>query len=104
MNYGPVIFSSTWTQGMYETDKAGYVWPTGREVGGHAYLMIGWDQYDVAICQQSWGKDYGNDGVFFLTKESRQQLYAKGYWSALTVAQLAYKPKKLNRNIPAGMI
>jgi hypothetical protein len=92
--YGPVIFSTSWTEGMYEVDKAGYVWPNGRDAGGHAYLIFGWDEFDNAICVNSWNEDWGKEGTFKLSRESRNKLYSMGYWSALTVAQLAHKTRK----------
>lgn len=102
LNFGPVIFSSTWTSGMFYPDHGGYVWPRGTDEGGHAYVIIGWDQYDTAICQQSWGEGWGQDGIFRLTREARAALYNLGYYSALTVPQLSYYDS--NRRRKAGVV
>jgi hypothetical protein len=86
--YGPVIFSSRWTDGMYDTDPKGFKWVTGGIVGGHAYLVFGVTEWGTWQCQNSWGYDEGIEGCFYLSPETQRKLMGLGYWSALTTDQL----------------
>jgi C1A family cysteine protease len=49
---------SSYQGGVYE-----HVW--GEDVGGHAILIVGWDdEQQCWICKNSWGEDWGEDGYF----------------------------------------
>lgn len=72
---GPMVFGTTWYEGMMEADKHGFVHMKGEAVGGHAYLVNGANRDkpcpDGTIgafrCVQSWGEDWGEKGRFWLS-------------------------------------
>lgn len=78
---GPVIAGTSWYDGMFATDAAGFVWPTGGVVGGHEYLVLG---YDPTACEgrgrvaflQSWGPAWGRLGRFFMRGDVFAELLA----------------------------
>jgi hypothetical protein len=61
---GPLVFGSNWYADMMKPTRGdGFIYPTGRSVGGHAYLLIGYDdRRQIAVIQNSWGLDWGIDG------------------------------------------
>jgi hypothetical protein len=60
--FGPVVLGTIWTEGMMRPSLIGKVIrPTGKVVGGHAYLWIGVDS-TYAILRNSWGMDWGREG------------------------------------------
>ncbi len=38
---GPLVLGTDWHAGMFNPSAGGYIWPTGRVAGGHAYVAIG---------------------------------------------------------------
>ncbi len=80
---GPIMGGFLWTAGMDKPDGQGYGHPTGRELGGHAFLIGGWIPVsrwtwllDDVICPNTWGLDWNK---FLLRYENRQQ-YFPGYF------------------------
>jgi hypothetical protein len=71
LNHGPVVVGTNWYEGMEQTDRWGYVHPTGQCMGGHAWLLIGVDyrnplnRYFVGL--NSWGESWGERGTFNLS-------------------------------------
>ena len=63
MNYGPVLASIKWYD-SYKPDNKG-VLSTAKSgnVGGHAIMIYGWNKTGF-LCQNSWGKNWGNGGRF----------------------------------------
>jgi hypothetical protein len=54
-----------WYEGMYETDVDGFVHPTGKKVGGHAYAIAGFNWLNGFLryrIENSWGADWGDNG------------------------------------------
>lgn len=83
ITYGPCVLGIDWYEGMYNTDRNGFIAPKGRIVGGHAimvasahikykrisktrWLSYGFGDMDKAksyvILHNSWGKDWGVNG------------------------------------------
>ena len=65
--YGPVIASVKW-MGNWSFKKDGTLVEdtTNKEPKGyHAIMIVGWNENGF-ICQNSWGKDFGNEGRFIL--------------------------------------
>lgn len=68
----PVVFGIM----VYESFESDVVRKTGRvplpkrseaALGGHAVLMIGYDNSEKSfICQNSWGEEWGDKGFFYL--------------------------------------
>jgi hypothetical protein len=60
--YGPVVLGTAWYQGMYKPSLFNnIIRPTGKLLGGHAYLWIGVDK-TYATIRNSWGIDWGKSG------------------------------------------
>lgn len=60
---GSVVLGTAWYSGMFTPDRHGFIRPTGRIVGGHAYLCIGYsaDAGRFRIVN-SWGHGWGQNG------------------------------------------
>lgn len=52
-------------------DKERFWEPGGQEMGGHAVILTGW-QKDGFILQNSWGTQWGNNGIMILPNEDWQ--------------------------------
>jgi papain like protease len=62
---GPVIMGTNWYTDMFTPDAYGFVTPTGRLAGGHAWTVIGYNSKKKAFrAIQSWGKEWGQNGRF----------------------------------------
>ena len=73
--HGPVVLGTNWYQGMFEADKTGLIVPTGSLAGGHAYLVLGYDEATKRLlCQNSWGTGWGLRGRFSLHYEDAERL------------------------------
>jgi len=60
--FGPVVFGTIWYAGMFKPSLLGKVIrPTGKVVGGHAWLALGVDAKYVTI-RNSWGTAWGKGG------------------------------------------
>jgi hypothetical protein len=67
---GVVVAGSMWTRGMARTDKKGFIKPEGASVGGHAWLIAGYDSIrGIFRCANSWGRAWGQNGRFWLAGE-----------------------------------
>ena len=76
-NHGPVVLGTDWFDGMMTADATGLVVPSGDLAGGHAYVAIGYDDPSHRLlCQNSWGKDWGLNGRFFLHYDDAEALIA----------------------------
>jgi len=57
---GPVVMGTSWYDGMFAVDAAGFLRLTGQVVGGHAWLLYG-NTPEHYLMQNSWGP-WGIDG------------------------------------------
>lgn len=65
---GPVVLGTLWTYEMFFPAPNGFIAPTGREVGGHAYVVIGASRTKQAVrIINSWGRDWGANGRAWLS-------------------------------------
>lgn len=85
---GTNVLGTYWYTGMANTNPAGFLSPTGRIAGGHAYLDVGYavkpaglifnedkKKYEILpggtedahIIQNSWGLDWGVRGLALIT-------------------------------------
>lgn len=72
---GPVVLGTDWHEQMFRPGPTGLVELGGPVVGGHAYVVLGYDDRTrLLICQNSWGKDYGVRGRFLLRYEDADRL------------------------------
>ena len=57
---GPPVIGIKWFEGMQTPDKNGFVFPTGRLVGGHCLIISGINWFDeYFLLHNSWGKKWG---------------------------------------------
>ena len=66
---GPLVLGTDWLEGMM-SPTASNVWTiqaTGSFVGGHAYLLLGYDDSrGLALIHNSWGSRWGLDGRAYI--------------------------------------
>lgn len=76
---GPVVLGTNWYSGMMKPNSQHVVAVKGTVVGGHAYLLVGYDdKKGLALLQNSWGKDWGNKGRCWISYDDLQRLIAEG--------------------------
>ena len=79
LKFGPLVFGTSWTTGMFDPDPNGYVVPIGSLAGGHAYFGY---RADLAkreiIFRNSWDVTYGQGGDFRMRLEDVQDLMEDG--------------------------
>jgi hypothetical protein len=77
-NLGTALIGMDWKSAMMRTDERGFVGTGGRVEGGHCIKTTGWSHVrDAFRCQQSWGRSWGQNGLFWLpAAEVRAQLAA----------------------------
>lgn len=93
--HGPMVFGTTWYEGMMEADKSGFVTIKGEPVGGHAYLVNGANRdkkcpdgtVGAFRCVQSWGKGWGQQGRFWLSFKDATALILD-YGEAATATEI----------------
>jgi len=79
---GPLVMGTTWTYDMFDTDHWGFVTPTGRFAGGHAWLLDGIAVYKkcpdgtigAARALNSWGRTWGEAGRFWISLKDLETL------------------------------
>jgi hypothetical protein len=83
LSIGPVVMGTDWTDDMVEPDSEGYISPTGQNIGGHAWLLVGADRNRVhkktgargAIRKLgSWGSGWAQKGRAWMTFDDLQKL------------------------------
>jgi hypothetical protein len=82
---GPVVIGIPWFSGMYETGPNGLVRLSGKNVGGHAITITGYDPamringrtYEVFRWRNSWGKSYGVAGSGYIKYNDLAKLLAQ---------------------------
>lgn len=71
---GPVVIGVDWFHPMFRP-RGEYIVPAGSAVGGHAVLLHGWSEERKAFRGlNSWGKDWGNKGKFWLDEQDARYL------------------------------
>lgn len=65
LTQGPVIMGTLWRDQMWETDSRGVIRSAGNVVGGHAWMVYGYEN-GWFRCQQSWGSNWGLKGRFWV--------------------------------------
>lgn len=64
MQYGPCLAAIQWYK-KYTIDELDRIHFSGDMSGGHAFMIYGWNGLGW-LCQNSWGKWFGNNGRFIL--------------------------------------
>jgi hypothetical protein len=75
LEVGPVVVGTVWTYDMFTPDGAGVIRPTGQSVGGHAYLLNGYNTRSGYFrIKNSWGRGWGENGHAYLHIDDLQRL------------------------------
>ena len=62
---GPLLANMILFEDLEYYSSGVYRHVSGRQLGGHAITLVGWDNDDRAwIARNSWGPDWGEDGYF----------------------------------------
>jgi hypothetical protein len=86
LTVGPVVMGTVWTDGMFMADDEGYIDDVGgREVGGHAYVLIGAnrnrksERHGVGAVRvlNSWGTNWEDKGRAWLSFKGLEWLLAQ---------------------------
>jgi hypothetical protein len=74
--FGAVVLGTNWTEGMCKPSLINkIISPTGKVVGGHAYLWIGVDRV-YATLLNSWGTTWGKGGYARIKLSDLAALFA----------------------------
>jgi C1A family cysteine protease len=100
---GPVIVGTNWYSDMYKPNRfTGFIRPTGRPDGGHAYLIRGADDTVKAPdgtkgafrIINSWGVNWGQQGKAWLSYKDMDGLI-KNQGEAVTATEVFNKTPKV---------
>jgi hypothetical protein len=73
--YSPASVGTVWTDDMFDPDSAGFIWPTGPEVGGHAYEIVFASHLRQAYRMiNSWSASWGQNGRAWITRAAMASL------------------------------
>lgn len=73
----PVMCGTSWTNNMFDPDRAGLIRPTGSEAGGHEYAAVAYSTRTHRIkFRNHWTKEWGANGRFYMLAADFEQLLA----------------------------
>lgn len=79
LTVGPVVVGTKWYNDMNTPRPNGIMKITGRDMGGHAYVLNGVNLESGMIrIKNSWGKGWGKDGFAFISIADFEKLLAQG--------------------------
>jgi len=78
LNHGSVVMGTVWLRQMFSPDANGYVTVSGADMGGHCWLLLGYDKVadEYSAADNSWGEGWGIKGRFKLRGADFRKLYA----------------------------
>lgn len=103
---GPVVLGVDWYEEMYWTKPSGLVKIGGSKVGGHSLTIIGyhpgmriagedWNaRYEVFKWKNSWGTDYGKNGVGYILAADLATLLNDGGDAAIATGRKQVKVRE----------
>jgi hypothetical protein len=78
LEVGPVVVGTNWYSSMFNPDPKGRLSLTGSVVGGHAYLINGYNRKTKLFrIKNSWGRAWGVNGRALLHFDDLAQLLAE---------------------------
>ena len=75
LNKGPLIVGTLWTQDMFYPDEYNIIVPTGKAMGGHAYLLNEWTIDNFIGLQNSWGSEWGSNGKAYISAVNFEKIF-----------------------------
>lgn len=85
---GGLMLGMSWYEGMYVPNAHGYIRPAGRKVGGHAIFCRGTNRYGDLRLFNSWGRDFGENGLCWLSKADAEWLWNQDAMYAAAAVQV----------------
>jgi hypothetical protein len=65
---GPAVIGVNWYEGMFNSDKNGFIRPTGFLGGGHAVMLKSVNiRKRIFTIRNSWGRSWGKNGDCYIT-------------------------------------
>ena len=91
LEHGPVIVGTDWYTQMFYPDATGHVDVSGAYEGGHAYIIVGYDEeIDEFAFQNSWGAEWGDKGYFYIRATEWAKLFTGDpYAEACTTVEIS---------------
>jgi len=72
---GPAVIGVAWTRDMFDTDRDGYIHPTGMILGGHCLLCSAVNvKKNRFTLHNSWGKGWGFSGECYIDIDEMKTL------------------------------
>lgn len=95
LNRGPLIAGTIWTEYMMEPNEDLVLDTGGYILGGHAYILNEWTEDGLIGIQNSWGKEWGDNGKAYIRADDFAELFVN-YGEALTAIELEnyHQPQK----------
>ena len=69
-HFGPVLTSARWYYDYTVKDDGTVNFDKNSQYAYHAFVIYGWDE-DGWLCQNSWGRFWGNNGLFKLGYDAK---------------------------------
>lgn len=86
LKFGPLVFGTAWTEGMFYPSSDGIIRPTGRTSGGHAWFGYAGQWQDRFLTgMSSWGPDFGIGGSFRISLYDLEELFKRGGTAAAVI-------------------
>lgn len=78
LTVGPMVVGTKWYEGMNSPNNEGRMRITGRDYGGHAYVINGVDtKKNMFRIKNSWGKAWGKQGYAFIDIDDFNKLFLR---------------------------
>lgn len=79
LTLGPMVVGTKWYSSMSRPNSKGIMTPTGKQNGGHAYLINGVDKVNRFFrVKNSWGQNWGKKGYAFISFDDFETLLNDG--------------------------
>jgi C1A family cysteine protease len=98
VQYGPLTTSMMVYEDFMAYKSGVYSYTTGKKLGGHAIILVGYDDAEMAfICKNSWAEKWGDNGYF---KIAYSEVYS--FNTMFGLSTIAFQANAAGKNMPAG--